>query len=447
MVNKLAIIHSEIQGGEYRLLADFFRICGIGVYNYAVTEQTDFASGEDFDLVLIIATKPNPKYGDFCLNHEQKEAAKSRYSGCAVVFEDDEPDWKCDKERERIQYLRKRLREIDQNFPGMFSLEDTKTINKLVEIYVGHELMKYRVALNSFVLWTNIVTVVRNHYEAAYLELIQWKEWKEWETDSEYRWFAMRHLERYVNECRGFLKQSLLFDTGKEVEFLEKRLEQYTDNSIRKGLIYQLIAQFMEADFSFYDQAGGYYKKAVDSLDGSVLASYPCYRLGRDYEKNKHDWETGKQYYEKALNMDPREYRAAYKLGDYWRLVGKRPERALEEYLKIDAILKERVEHFRIQPKEAEYYYKAWNRISLLYDDDRDRKLRNDISKTFAQERMKRIVEVVRDSDSDKKRDKKDICYEVIFGSNASLQIDAERGNERNARELVAERIAVVCPK
>ena len=97
MLEKIAIIHNELQQGEFYLLRNYFSMCGVSVYDYSVTKETTFDLEDTFDTVFIIATKSNNRNLELSKMH--LEMAQSKYPD-SILLDGEELNWKLDKKEE-----------------------------------------------------------------------------------------------------------------------------------------------------------------------------------------------------------------------------------------------------------------------------------------------------------------------------------------------------------
>ncbi|HBA69751.1 MAG TPA: hypothetical protein DCZ40_10415 [Lachnospiraceae bacterium] len=397
MVEAVKIIHDELEGGEYRFLADYFRLAGI--YVSECTLKSNEKKGE-FAAVIII---------DARLNEEQKEKFRQQYQNVVEIAA-----WGTEGNDNRLEYLENVLDRLENINPEVWK-EEKEALNEVAEIYVNHKLLYYRHIYSYFYEKTELVQEAQDKFVDAYLALSD--KIDKSQQSSVHLIYAKMMIARFINETCYFLKQRFLFHTGKCLKALDDILKEEPLFSN----VYLLKAMFAEIDDYFKDQSAAYYKLATENLPELYYAYYPLYRFGRYYEKVLGDDETARSYYEKVLDLNEREYRVVYKFILSAKREGKYQE-AIEYCKKICNILNTKKDNNYLQPREYEYLFKAYLEMTKIY--------RNHL--TNGQEL----------NEATKKRDS--VClkeengqfvenrmYQQIFGS----------GEEQKFLELTAERL------
>ncbi len=446
MLEKIAIIHNELQQGEFYLLRNYFSMCGISVYDYSVTKETTFDLEDTFDTVFIIATKSNNRNLELSKTHI--EMAQRKYPD-SILLDGEELNWKLDKKEEdeiRNSFIEKCVDKIYalsvKKEPNIISEDDKSDLLFLRELYVEHDIMKNHVILHTFLGFPNFVRAARADLAEAYYELtdeqsvITIKNKK-----SDYYWYAQRHLERLLNEACDFLGADMLFDTNWIAGNLKARAEQRQEFPIFQSKIYRTAARIYECNMFYRKKCVDMYKKSAELAEGTAFDFKSNYWYGRSIEKHKHDWTNAIGYFRKCSEKNENSYKAKYKLGVYEWKQNASIWHACNEFREIDRILSSKFENGILLPIEAEYLYKAWYFIGMLLEKD-DREIPAGITKRFVEDRMKRIVECVRDIQE------KNICYEFIFGNESKLKSQGKefkRSNDVDVRTALSGRIQVVC--
>lgn len=452
-MERIMIIHDELQVGEYRLLANFFRLVGILVYNCAIAEDTTFSTEEGFDAVLIITLASRSQNNEVL---EQKiKAVKEVYEGNVPIVEISRFEFDLmlideKQKNERIHYIVDCVEKIQQKANVPLKEADVEALKKIADIYVNYDLMKYGVALAFFVNYDAIVQVVQKYYVNAYVEVASnTAEGSENAhlLESVYYCYFISNIARYVNETCDFLKQRLIFDSRKIQSLLERKIQELEKDPHKhkhKGMvssIYMLIGYCLECDSERRKESGKYYQNAIEECgESGKLCCYPHYRLGRFYEKQEHDREKAIAEYQEAYRLNPKEYRAVYKIADYYKEKRNFVE-AFNKYYEITTILDNRGKSNVLQPKEYEYLYKAWFFMSELYK-VKSTDISYSESQEKVQEKLDEVVRLARDEG------KNNLVFECIYGPDGTVDCrdDDQDQGKQDVRELTARRVKEVCP-
>lgn len=392
MIESVKIIHDELVGGEARFLADYFRLAGI--YVSECTLRSNEKAG-DFSAVIVI---------DKELTQEEISKVNELYKN--VVYLNSLVSFT--NKIIKKGYLDNLLKMLAKTIPDIWE-NDQFVLEKIADIYVKHDLLYYRYVYSYFYEKKELVQETQNKFVDAFIELSTVLE----EYDKNvYMIYAKMMLARYINETCVFLRQSFLFDTGKCLEELDNalELEPYFSN------IYFLKAVLAEMDEEFKYESEAYYAMAVKNLPEVYFASYSYYRFGRYCEKVLKQEGRAKEYYERAIGINPREYRAYYKL----ILIAKKEKRYKEaiEYCKlICSILKRKKDNNYLHPREYEYLFKAYLEMTKIY--------RNNWTD------VKALEEALRNRNSVCPGVGNNGIYTQIFGADAQtfLNLTAERLN------------------
>lgn len=392
MIESVKIIHDELVGGEARFLADYFRLAGI--YVSECTLRSNEKAG-DFSAVIVI---------DKGLTQEEISKVNELYKNVFFI----RPLVSFANKTIKETYLNSLLRRLEKTIPDMCK-NDRRVLRTIAYIYVKHDLLYYRYAYSYFYEKKELVQETQNKFVEAFIELSTLlKQYNK----NVYMIYAKMMLARYINETCAFLKQSFLFDTGKCLEELDEalELEPYFSN------IYFLKAVLAEMDEEFKYESEAYYAMAVKNLPEVYFASYSYYRFGRYCEKVLKQEGRAKEYYERAIGINSREYRAYYKL----ILIAKKEKKYKEaiEYCKlICSILKRKKDNNYLHPREYEYLFKAYLEMTKIY--------RNNWTD------VKALEEALRNRNSVCPNVGNNGIYTQIFGADAQkfLQLTAERLN------------------
>ena len=263
LISSVKIIHHELVGFEYRLLADYFRL--VGSFICDCTLKTDPKG--DFDVVVIID-------GDNSLKEKITQLKLSYPNAICLgrVEDSSEEGWE--------DYLIKCLQEIKKNFT-VCSEENFEILKEIAHVYIEYDLMRARVNFSYFVdEKKENIQKAQDKFVGAYLKLFQDRT-EDAISKSKYLMFTRIDLARLSNETCVFLRQEFLFDTKKCMEQLDQLLKMdvtFVNAYVLKGFLAEL-------DRHYKEEAKAYYQKAIDQIEEQPYSSYVCYRQGRFYEK------------------------------------------------------------------------------------------------------------------------------------------------------------------
>ena len=437
MLETVAVVHNELNVGIYRLLADYFRFCGVSVFNCSVAEHAELEGKYEFDAVFIDETdSQHPS------EPSQRQLMEEKLKGKAFFWLDiDNSNWNYLEEgknykNERIAFL--------QSIIGMLkgkSLldnedEDSKVLAFLAKLFVEKEIMKNRIILQTFLNVSSFIRGTRENFVNAYVALLKSENKAKWQ-DNSYFWFAQWYLEQSINESCSFLDEDMLLDTKKVVNAIEERIKLSDEHRIYQSCLYSAIAHFYECDFFEQTKSVEAWQNAYNWSKGSAFEFLLSYRLGRSYEKQLAQWDKAIDYYDHCLNIAHDEYRAVYKRAVYCWKQENDIESACEYFLRIHEILSKRYMENRLQPREAEYLYKAWHFIREIIRRNGDKPVCN-ITASYADERLREIPQSIQNGVGNP-------IYTLIFGIEAKIDSKDSRSPKADVRAALAERVQSVC--
>lgn len=386
LIYSVKIIHHELVGFEYRLLADYFRL--VGSFICDCTLKTDPKG--DFDVVVII-----DRDGSLQKNRNQ---LMSNYPN-AICLDRVENF----SEEELKNYLETCLQKIEEKFTVSFK-EDFKILKEIANVYIEHDLMRARVSFSYFENENKRnIQDAQDKFVNAYLALFKDRS-EEDISKSKYLMFARIDLARLSNETCVFLQQELLFDTKKCMD----QLDQLLNMDVTFANAYVLKGFLAELDRHYKEDGKAYYQKAIDQIGDQAYSSYVCYRQGRFYEKVERDWNKAEKYYRKAYTANKMEYRAIYKIMQIELQQGKWLE-AVESCKNIINILGEKRKVNYLQEKEYEYLFKAYHEMGVIYE----RHLNNKEEAENAFKEREKICDLTRGT-------LPNVLYDQTFGENDS---------------------------
>ena len=171
---------------------------------------------------------------------------------------------------------------------------------------------------------------------------------------SRYLDYATLYLAYLINECCSYLRQNFFFDSKKLYDLIQQSAIRYNDFEN----YYLLMAFLTELDSSQTLKGELCYQTATTKLNGFSYANYAYYRYGRYCEIALKDEGKARDYYVRAYNANPREYRAIYKIG-YFAIKDRQYEEAKIYFRKILSLLEGKFKYNILQENEYDYYYKC----------------------------------------------------------------------------------------
>lgn len=433
MIETAAVIHSEQESGIYHLLADFLRFLGVSVYNYAVNERTKFNRTYEFDAVFLASF--------LSLTPEQEQQKTEWLNNKKCINVNNKINWDTQSENEKDERIRFLQNNVIDELKNNQLLQDTdyKVLIELAVFYVNYEILKNRVILQTFLGSKRFLRAVRRSLADCYIALLRDKTVKEL-YQNHYCWFALRYLERLLNEACGFLEEDMLFDTEKLVKRIEERIGENEGHKQYQAKLHFTIAHLYECDFFSQRKCVKPYEEGDNCAQKSPFEFYSAYRLGRCLEKYGGGWDRAISHYQRSLKFAPEEYRAAYKLAIYQWKRKKDTEKAAEYLLDVDKILQSRYENNVMQPREMEYLYKAWYFIGKIIEERGGQA----VAAWTARDVENKKQDIIRKIQVDGRQNS---CCKQIFG--VKMQIDAadSKGNKSSEDVILAlaGRVQAVC--
>ena len=394
-IKVVKIIHGELSCGEYRFLADYFRLIGCFVCDCTAGEEK---SSTDYDIVIIVDREDI---------HQRIEGIKKQYPQVATMRKLKLEERNIDEQKEYLMVL---LEQIRDSLYQEEETDDIEQLRKIAEIYVEHELMRTR---NSYVYLYDKKSVVEEGQKnllRAFTKLFEYK--KEINEPSQFLTYFEMDLMRSINETCDFLSQVPIFDAEKMIDGLMKVQKEYSFVSN----MYILQGMIAESQKRLERDAAEWYKRGIEAVGEYPYASYGYYRLGRVYER-RNNWSEAINYYKKSCDINSKEYRSWYKIAMYEAKEENKIDEAIKDYGQICSILKEKEQSNYLQEKEYEYLYKAYFRMAELYAQSGQKKL--------AVEKYNKVVEL------NSKLSESNEMYEQLYGTE----------NAKKLRDFTKERL------
>lgn len=340
-VRTVRIVHDELRGDEYRLLAGYFRLIGIFVCECTADEVSEADS--EYDAVLKISENADQwTSSDKDSNVFDGPWLSLRTSG-----------------DEQKKYLSDMLETVFFQSENILEMEKD-SLCKIMNIYIDHSLLKYIYSMNYFYKVETVINGSFPELAKSYNDLTIWEQGQG--EQSKYSLYARIDMARILNELCSMSDRERPFDTAKLVAGTQKIMEwdsEYYNVYVLNGFLCDIDIRY-HADVPFY------YQKALDKIAGKPYASYVYYRLGRYYEKSLQDMKKALEQYRMAYEANNRHYRSIYKIAlackeerDY--------EGACAWYKRIEDILYKKKEKNYLQPIEYEYLFKTFSNMGDIY--------------------------------------------------------------------------------
>ena len=342
-IDSVKIIHDELCGEEYLVLSGFLRLVGIFVCN--ATYQDNRLDDNNFDIVVYIenekSSEENLQKNKRILGEKLCVIKRDNYSSDNSKL--DYREWVMEEVFQFIErndyYLMKDdigdWRELSQNYLKNDFIKAKTFVNFTDD-------PKYPIAAKKTFL--NILSKVAEIHDKGQKSGRQ----------SRYLNYAAFYLAYLVDESCNYLKQNFIFDSKKLYKAMNYSAIDYDEFEN----YYLLMAFLAELDPILNFKAEHCYQMAAFKLKNFSYAHYAYYRYGRYCEISLKDKRKARDYYLKAYEANPKEYRAIYKLG-YYELMDKRYDAAANYFRMILKLMDGKHKANAFQEKEYEYYYKS----------------------------------------------------------------------------------------
>lgn len=316
-------------------------------------------------------------------------------------------DWRYEVEpdsedlREPGTSLEKKIYDVLQDMRDLFGTDVLEVLDQIADIFIRFDLMRCSYALEYFgdvgkeyIYQQMKKGMIQFEVTLKKLETLE-TQYGEEHVGNIYIWAAKSNCRRRANEIRAIIwnsiQRGLYGSTDTEKEYLKQELwEQhfYSFEEISGDIVKILrkapefygahaIRGFsMEVDDDYRIDSFVEMERATQKIGDESFASYVYYRMGRYYEKIRHDLPKMIDYYKKAYEVDSHNYRAIHKLvvytfmeKQYEGTVSKdeRYKEAIRLLEKLRSILEGRKSMPSLQPVECAYLYKTYSNMGKAY--------------------------------------------------------------------------------
>lgn len=317
----------------YRWIAGFLRFCGIFVCENVYEKDTK--GNEDVDWILLISPS----------NESKERYVKYVHSSILESL----------TEEDALNYINCM---IDMVW-GEHELEQD-ILKKIARIYTENELMSAAYVINYFFPFEECMKVSYDSFKKAYNSFVEEDASDEY-GQSPYWIYAVTNCQRRMNELSKILEIEAPFHTRDILKQIDSIFQVDGGNYSA----YTLKAFVDAADTEYELDAIYNYERCVSKIKDKMYASYNYYFMAKFYEK-LGNFQKAFVYYSQSYKVNDTNYRAAYKLAEYWRKKGC-IEESIEYYKKVIRILQLKKCEEYTQPIEYAYLYKANRDMGLIY--------------------------------------------------------------------------------
>lgn len=357
----ITIVHPRNEIKEYRCLSAFFRLIGIWV-----CENVEDEHGDQTDYIIRI-------------RYDDKFASDWQRISCGEGGELQE----CSPEPGVAYEEGHWLSEVLNQMQNCFNVSTFQEITNIAQCYLDYDLMRGSYAVGYFGDADDpgifaYMGKSKQRFFDAYQKLVEQEE----DDSSKYLLAAICNCQRRINELHTVIWKAV--STGKikddggifrkmlkkhpfipydEInvrlsKILEMDPKNYAAYAIR-GFVKQLdddkVLEFV------YD-----FENAVSLCGRRSYASCLLYHIGKYFETVRVDKVFEEKYYNYAYEVNPYNYRAAYKVAMCHRRQGEH-DKALEILEQILNILSKKTVRETLQPVECAYLYKTNSVIGKMY--------------------------------------------------------------------------------
>lgn len=357
----ITIVHPRNEIKEYRLLSAFFRLIGIWV-----CENVEDGHGDQTDYMIRI------RYDDkFVSDWQQISCGEGgELQECSpepgVAYE--EGHW---------------LPEVLNQMQDCFNVSTFQEITKIAQCYLSCDLMRGSYAVGYFgdADDPGIFAYMGNSKQRffdAYQELVEQEE----DNSSKYLLTAICNCQRRINELHTVIWKAVSTgkvkdDGGIFTEMLNKhpfipydeinvRLSKILEMDPKNYAAYAIRGFVKQLDDDKVLEFVYDFENAVALCGRRSYASCLLYHIGKYFEVVRVDKDFEEKYYNYAYEVNPHNYRAAYKVAMRHKRYGEH-DKAMEILEEILNILSKKTVPETLQPVECAYLYKTNSVIGKMY--------------------------------------------------------------------------------
>ena len=222
---------------------------------------------------------------------------------------------------------------FSENLFGFFQCKRSFRIINMVEVYgprfrFGEETRRIDVS-NSESRTTKYIENMLNSFGAAYKKLCGI------EAPGVYARYAKVNIARKIREVCAQLEgtsESMFQDVQKAETLLSELDDLHSQDEEYMGTLF-LAAAVCKSDSSLYLTSANYFRLLLDRIKerSGAFYAFAYYEYGRQLERVFRDWDAAVCFYAKAVELNPLNYQAVFKLGCYDAHKG-RYQKAVERF-------------------------------------------------------------------------------------------------------------------
>lgn len=323
-------------------LQEFFKFCGVYVWEYVMdsTEHQNDVEKADVNLLLADSDMKNETYPEASMVYLMDLSQVKSLGDFNNFFPNEAKDFF--SKLIECELLPQKYQDSFEQLVSIFQEYDYAAKN-----YTKH-------CISAQMSKDELLKLAQMFYD-CYESLNRLnKNLRESDRQSPYVVFAMLNCARKVNDCCEIRGNIPLFKT--EVLAKEAADIRELDGKFSMGDV--LCGIFGIQNTSYSDEKLSHMKKLEELHKNKRSGLFVLYLIGHYFEMDRRDPETGWEYYSSILETDPHNYRAQFKRGCR-EMRNKNYEIAQKEFETIIEGMKKKDDSGFIQPIELEYWYKC----------------------------------------------------------------------------------------
>lgn len=350
----LCIVRNMEQCGYSFYVREFFKFCGVSVWEYIMDEGVSIENDKrKADVVLDIDGSgkaiPFLKIGLVKYTLELAGQTLDAFIEPAIFSA---------KIEDMVKSV-SQLMQLNENFPEIF--------RRLADIFLEQKYAKNNYVAHCFLRQIDRgkqFTFAQMYYD-CYMKLCEYNEELESnEIKSEYVMYALLNCARKVNSVCAVHGDLDYFDQQNMLNVAEKFLE---DNNVSDGdyAAGHFLAGMIGIGKLYLWEKGVKHLREALQKEKSHNIGFIAYALGHYYEIERKNFEEAWKYYEKILDVMPEYYRAEFKKGCRAYREGNY-NAAHTCFQTLEKKLERKMQNGWSEPIEQEYLYKCQKVCALL---------------------------------------------------------------------------------
>lgn len=406
-VRCITIIHKKGEISRFRVFSAFFRLIGIFVYEKVYKEVSEEeALGMEVD----------------------EEECEMDTDAVISLVESDSPQ---------------NLDELLAHLNRCFGDSTMVWLKRIAKIYVLRNLMRGSYELDYFsdarddAIYEDMMNS-RDRFEVAYQQFCELEKSVAHEDDQTRKYIisaeanCMRRMNQlymilieaiekgwYRNNPEKLRNELLTRDYYFHEDIEEKVMEILSIDPYYYGAHAILALADMTDDDSKVGAMDSFIR-ATKLIGEKPYASYLMFRMGRYYEYIIRRPATSLAYYKKAYQLEPNNFRAAFKIGNRAKTDGANVE-AFKWMNRVIEILENKTDMRSIQPSECNYLYKAYKSKGKILLEEGMSQISHYSGNEYYLSSIKEFEKAISIYENDKDVQGKGSIYPFMFGDKATL--------------------------